>query len=311
MKNLKSTWLRSNKHHHHHNQRKLTTNNIGIKKQPQPSLLPSLPKHDSLNRKRKLRIDDDDDDEAEDDDNGMNGEMSSHENELSNNDMDLGFDQIGTSSAPPKLTTFLSSAAKKIKLEPTNNASLLANEFTSASSAAVGLITANKTAAAAVKSSKKVVEKYRRLESKKQEKKRKDATKTGDRKENYEYPFQRVLVQYLEQKALEPVDETNGGGLAFANLTALYHMFVYCRLFSHDQFVCDLIAKGETFRANYGDIKRPISVFMNHARNRQQKLQQQKLAAAQQQQQQQQMQQQQQQNRQQFQVTIPSQLKRL
>lgn len=310
MKNLKSTWLRNNKHHHHH-PKKLTTNNNGIKKQPQPPLLPSLPKHDSLNRKRKLRIDDDDDDEADDDDNGMNGEMSSQENELSSNDMDLGFDQIGTSSAPPKLTTFLSSAAKKIKLEPTNNSSILANEFSSASSATVGLINAqqgNKTATAAVKSSKKVVEKYRRLESQKQEKKRKEGTKTGDRKENYEYPFQRVLVQYLEQKALEPVDETNGGGLAFANLAALYHMFVYCRLFSHDQFVCDLIAKGETFRANYGDIKRPISVFMNHARNRQQKLQQQKLAAAQQQQQQQQQMQQQQQNRQQFQVstTIPN-----
>jgi hypothetical protein len=44
----------------------------------------------------------------------------------------------------------------------------------------------------------------------------------------------------------------------FANLVSLYYMFLTCRLFSHDKLVCKLIARGETFRNNLNDIKRPI-----------------------------------------------------
>lgn len=202
----------------------------------------------SSERKRKLRIDDDDDD-----DQAMGDDQTGH----SVDEMQFEFDQA------PKLKPFLSSAAKKIKLE----------EDVAVPVAPLESSVGHKMSAA-VKSSKKVVDKYRRLGQKGPKKRKND----WDVKEEVEFPFQRVLVQYLEQKALEltgPVDDPSNGGLAFASLTALFHMFIYCRLFSHDQFVCDLIAKGESFRANYGDIKRPISVFMNHARNRQQKMQQQ------------------------------------
>lgn len=114
----------------------------------------------------------------------------------------------------------------------------------------------------------------------------------------YEFPFQKILVEYLETKCTSGLDDvhtlfaapastanTTGGGTSaglnqpvieckinFASLISLYHMFVYCKIFSHDQFVCDLIAKGEHFRNNLNDIKRPISVFLNHAISKQQKL---------------------------------------
>ena len=45
-------------------------------------------------------------------------------------------------------------------------------------------------------------------------------------------------------------------------------MFINCKLFSHDRFVCTLISRGETFRNNLNDIKRPIqAIFMDNTNN--------------------------------------------
>ena len=45
-------------------------------------------------------------------------------------------------------------------------------------------------------------------------------------------------------------------------------MFINCKLFSHDRFVCTLISRGETFRNNLNDIKRPVqAIFMDNTNN--------------------------------------------
>ncbi len=39
-------------------------------------------------------------------------------------------------------------------------------------------------------------------------------------------------------------------------------MFINCKLFSHDQFVCNLISRGETFKNNLNYIQRPIQAIL-------------------------------------------------
>ena len=51
--------------------------------------------------------------------------------------------------------------------------------------------------------------------------------------------------------------------LSFTNLTSLFHMFIKSKLFSHDRFVCTLISRGESFKNNLNDIKRPIQAIFN------------------------------------------------
>lgn len=48
----------------------------------------------------------------------------------------------------------------------------------------------------------------------------------------------------------------------FTNLVSLFHMFINCKLFSHDRFVCTLISRGESFKNNLNDIKRPIQAIV-------------------------------------------------
>ena len=38
-------------------------------------------------------------------------------------------------------------------------------------------------------------------------------------------------------------------------------MLINCKLFSHDRFVCTLISRGETFRNNMNDIKKPSNLL--------------------------------------------------
>lgn len=63
--------------------------------------------------------------------------------------------------------------------------------------------------------------------------------------------------------------------LMFTNLTSLFHMFINCKLFSHDRFVCTLISRGETFKNNLNDIKRPIQAIFQNENNPTNKTQQQ------------------------------------
>ena len=50
--------------------------------------------------------------------------------------------------------------------------------------------------------------------------------------------------------------------LKFTNLVSLFYMFINCKLFSHDNFVCNLISRGETFKNNLNYIQRPIQAIL-------------------------------------------------
>jgi hypothetical protein len=75
---------------------------------------------------------------------------------------------------------------------------------------------------------------------------------------SYEFLFQNVLFDYLEIKASKLDDISYESRYQFSNLIALFYMFINCRVFSHDLLVNTLISRGETFRNNLNDIKRPF-----------------------------------------------------
>ena len=101
------------------------------------------------------------------------------------------------------------------------------------------------------------------------------------------FPFQQVLLDYLEFKA-PALSEHSSDTLSLelkitcSNLIALFSMLINCRVFSHDQFVTTLISRGENFKNNLNDIKRPLGLLIN-ARNKAQSIQQQQQLATQQQ----------------------------
>lgn len=86
----------------------------------------------------------------------------------------------------------------------------------------------------------------------------------------YEYPYQRVLFEYLDLKCdhlpfkqdMNYLVNVNSDNVEFSSVICLFYMFINCRIFSHDQFVRDLISRGDCFRNNLSDIKRPVNVFM-------------------------------------------------
>jgi hypothetical protein len=85
------------------------------------------------------------------------------------------------------------------------------------------------------------------------------------------FPFQQILFDYLEFKA-PCIPETNSDAnhdlaITCTNLINLFYMFINCKIFSHDRFVTGLISRGETFKNNLNDIKRPVGLFMNRSKS--------------------------------------------
>lgn len=86
----------------------------------------------------------------------------------------------------------------------------------------------------------------------------------------YEYPYQKVLFEYLDSKCdhlpfkqdMNYLVNVNSDNVEFSSVICLFYMFINCKIFSHDQFVRDLISRGDCFRNNLSDIKRPVNVFM-------------------------------------------------
>jgi len=116
---------------------------------------------------------------------------------------------------------------------------------------------------------RKRVEKQRlrrlRLLRLKQQKKRLKQKEEDERIESglYEFLFQSILLEYLETKAPCLDEESIYSRLSFTSLTSLFHMFINTKLFSHDRFVCTLISRGESFKNNLNDIKRPVQAIFN------------------------------------------------
>ena len=95
-------------------------------------------------------------------------------------------------------------------------------------------------------------------QQRRQQRQREEDEKIGN--SLYEYLLQDMLLEYLETRAPCLDEESLESRLCFSNLVSLFHMFISCKLFSHDRFVCTLISRGETFKNNLNDIKRPIQV---------------------------------------------------
>ncbi len=104
---------------------------------------------------------------------------------------------------------------------------------------------------------------YKRLQKQQEKLDKQNELKKRLENKSYEYLFQSVLFDYLEQKAPYLDENSYESRLSFANLISLYYMFINCRIFSHDQLVCTLISRGETFRNNLNDIKRPSRAQIN------------------------------------------------
>ena len=104
---------------------------------------------------------------------------------------------------------------------------------------------------------------YKRLERQQQKLDKKKELQRNLENKSYEFLFQSVLFDYLEYKAPYLNNYSYDTRLRFANLISLYYMLINCRLFSHDQLVCTLISRGETFQNNLNDIKRPSRLLIN------------------------------------------------
>ncbi len=104
-----------------------------------------------------------------------------------------------------------------------------------------------------------------RLTKLRQQKKRLKQKAEDERIETglYEYLFQSILLEYLETKAPCLDEESPESRLSFTSLTSLFHMFINTKLFSHDRFVCTLISRGESFKNNLNDIKRPVQAIFS------------------------------------------------
>lgn len=80
------------------------------------------------------------------------------------------------------------------------------------------------------------------------------------------FPFQEILFDYLEYRApafpTHSDPSTEEQRVTCLNLISLYYMFITCKIFSHDQLITQLISRGETFRNNLSDIKRPSSSLL-------------------------------------------------
>jgi len=104
---------------------------------------------------------------------------------------------------------------------------------------------------------------YKRLERQQQKLDKQKELQQNLENKSYEFLFQSVLLDYLEYKAPYLNNYSYNTRLRFANIISLYYMFINCRLFSHDQLVCTLISRGETFQNNLNDIKRPSRLLIN------------------------------------------------
>ena len=181
--------------------------------------------------------------------------------------------------------------SKKMKLDTSDysfDTSDLKPDTTVTSKGASLSINQNNAGASSISNSKKYsyksmskkLKKYRKIQLKafirKQKRLIKQQEKLDKQKElkqtlenrSYEFLFQKVLFEYLEQKAVVLDESSYESRVNFANVVSLFYMFISCHLFSHDQLVCTLISRGETFRNNLNDIKRPSKIIMS--RNRQQ-----------------------------------------
>jgi hypothetical protein len=97
------------------------------------------------------------------------------------------------------------------------------------------------------------------------------------RKTFNKFPFQQILFDYLEFKApcipdnLSSEQASSGSNhdlfITCTNLINLFYMFINCKIFSHDRFVTGLISRGETFKNNLNDIKRPLGLLVNRSKS--------------------------------------------
>jgi hypothetical protein len=104
---------------------------------------------------------------------------------------------------------------------------------------------------------------YMRLEKQQQKLDKQKELRRNLENKSYEFLFQSVLFDYLEYKAPYLNNYSYETRLRFANIISLYYMLINCRLFSHDQLVCTLISRGESFQNNLNDIKRPSRLLIN------------------------------------------------
>ncbi|CAF0769772.1 unnamed protein product, partial [Brachionus calyciflorus] len=172
---------------------------------------------------------------------------------------DIDLEDGGSEEAP--------NASKKIKLEPENIDDLKnnLNQCKIISKTQIATKIKKKYSQNIKKSNLEVAKNLRKIQALKK------AQKNLKEKLLYEYPFQKILFDYLEQKSeilpqkqdMNYLVNVNSNNLEFTQLISLFHMLINCKIFSHDQFMRDLISRGDNFRNNLSDIKRPINVFMS------------------------------------------------